>query len=166
MDSVYAASNRKFIIMSNTLPYTHLQDQSEKDLLIIIINKLCCIADNNDDSTWTPTMGALSNVTTTSATVSQYSRRGNMFFASGAFSITPTAPGLVEVSMTLPPGITSNFTAASQVGGSSVAVVNTNRYVLAAYADSATDKIHFRGYVTFSGSSETMYFNLSGLINE
>lgn len=32
--------------MSNQLPYTHLQDQSEKGLLQILIDKICCLSDN------------------------------------------------------------------------------------------------------------------------
>lgn len=152
--------------MSNHLPYQHLQDQSEKDLLIIIINKLCCIADNNNGGTWQPTVDVVSNASAVSATLCQYRIVGNMFFASGAFSVTPTGGGVVEISMTLPPGVPSNFTASYQVAGSATGVINTNRYVLAAHADAASDLIHFRGFVTFSGSPETMFFNLSGLVNE
>lgn len=68
--------------------------------------------------TYTPTATGVANVTSTTVSLHQWMRVGNVVTVSGAMTVTATAAGSTQFRLSLP--ITSDITAGSNLGGAAV----------------------------------------------
>jgi hypothetical protein len=72
----------------------------------------------SQDGTYTPTLTNTTNVSSSTPYVAQYSRIGKTVNVSGKVDITCTANSAVtELRLSLPPGLTTTFTAEEQLAG-------------------------------------------------
>jgi hypothetical protein len=66
---------------------------------------------------YTPTVTAISNITSTTAYLCQWFRVGNMVTVSGRFDVLAVGAGNSQISISLPAVVASNFTAPEQLAG-------------------------------------------------
>lgn len=93
--------------------------------------------------TYTPTFTNVTNLTSSTAEVTMYTRIGNIVTVTGLLSVTPTATGLIELRMSLP--VASALTAPEQLQGPA-----TNQDNLAGHVagDETNDAAMFRWIAT------------------
>lgn len=94
------------------------------------------------DGTYTPTLTAINNIDTLTATACQYMRVGSVVTVSGRVSVDCTAAGVAtKFAMSLP--IASALANDYEVGGAGIAETTTNT-VIAMYADPTNDRVECR----------------------
>jgi hypothetical protein len=96
-----------------------------------------------DANTYTPSLTNVTNVTASTAFISQYTRIGNVVTVSGKVDIDPTAAGATpaELGMSLP--IASNFTTEEQCGGTAVSEI-ASTYPVRILADAVNNRASFK----------------------
>jgi hypothetical protein len=95
--------------------------------------------------TYTPSLTNTTNIAASTASVCQYMRVGNVVTVSGTVTIDPTATGQIVLGMTLP--IASNFSGATNCGGTFVGSGVTTVNLGAVIGDSTNDRATFDGVV-------------------
>ncbi len=90
--------------------------------------------------TWTPTLTNVTNIASSTASVCQYMRLGDVVQFSGTVAVDPTAVGVVELSISLP--VAFNFTDIHQVSGTCVDTSYSQLGQLT--ADTAADDIRLK----------------------
>lgn len=90
--------------------------------------------------TYTPTLTNTTNVASSTASVCQYMRVGDVVTVSGQVAVTPTATGNTVLGISLP--IASDITGTAQLGGTAMAQTTTQGAVL--YGDGGNDRVLFR----------------------
>jgi len=110
---------------------------------------------NLTSGTYTPTGYAVSNCSLVGGDSTLYSRVGNVVTVSGYVYFTPSATGELSFSITLP--IASNFLTVSDANG--VFAQGDSIYSIFGniYANSATDRLDFRGVATSTYDSVAQF---------
>jgi hypothetical protein len=98
-------------------------------------------AGNIAGTTWTPAITGITNVTGSTSSTSRYLRYATTVTFSSVIQINATAAGLVVFEMSLP--ISSNFSVASDGGGSGAAQDGTQILPVRGYASAANDRAVF-----------------------
>ena len=98
--------------------------------------------------THTPTLTNTTNIDSSTASLNQYSRVGDIVTMSGRVVIDPTATGSIEMGMTIP--VASDFSSGIHAGGTfcSIDGVDTG----AIYADATNNRLTFAGTVSATTS--------------
>ncbi len=111
--------------------------------------------------TYTPTITNGTNVTASTANISQYMRVGNVVTVSGAVTgITTTASGASDFTITLP--IASNFSSTVQCGGSAIFTSATLRGTgVALNANTASDVVNFVFNAPSASTSQTLPYSFT-----
>lgn len=87
-----------------------------------------------NNNTYTPTLTAISNITTLVSAVCQWMRVGDVITVSGLVTVTPTAAGFASYAISLP--VASNFAGSNQCGGAGY----HGGVAVGIFADSANDR--------------------------
>lgn len=95
--------------------------------------------------TYTPSLTNTTNIAASTASVCQYMRVGNVITVSGTVAIDPTAAGRIVMGMSLP--VASNFSGATNCGGTFVGSGVTTINLGAVIADATNDRATFDGVV-------------------
>lgn len=112
--------------------------------------------------TYTPTLSNTTNVTSSTAVISQYSRVGNIVTFTGSLQITTTLAVATEIDISLP--IASNFAAATDANGigQATSAIATNAYI---DADATNDRLRLKFIGLSVGGAGTIYFSGSYVVN-
>jgi hypothetical protein len=108
--------------------------------------------------TYTPSLTNTTNISASTAFVSQYMRVGNVITVSGRVTIDPTIAGAITLGVSLP--VASNFAALGQCGGTSA---NALGDVIQIIADTVNDYASFTGTVV-DIANRTYGFNFTYLV--
>lgn len=101
--------------------------------------------------TYTPTLTAVSNVASTTASVCQWTRVGNVVTVAGKFSMTPTAAGSTQTLLGVSLPIASAFANDAQCGGVARSRMSGATGMMASvHADATNDRAEFEW---FSGTT-------------
>lgn len=111
--------------------------------------------------TYTPTITAVTNVTSSTASQLQYMRVGNVVTVSGELGLTPTGAGTMTARFTLP--IASNLGTSTNLGGTAVAWNTGAPLVAAINADTVNDAAQIR-VANSAGVGVTLHFSFQYLI--
>lgn len=112
--------------------------------------------------TYTPTLTSVTNVTSTTARVSQWMRVGNVVSVSGSFSLTATSSSAVEVGISLP--IASGLTGDFQCSGSASSDNSSQPVSGPILGDNANDRARYKCASGLSGVAIEIYFSFTYLV--
>lgn len=109
-------------------------------------------------TTYTPTLTGVTNVTSSTAKVSQYTRVGNVATVYGSLDIVTTLAVATEVDISLP--VASNFAAATNANGiaNASSAIATNAYI---DADATNDRVRLKFIGLAVGGSGTLFYTFS-----
>jgi hypothetical protein len=127
----------KFRGNSFTLPSA---DGSAKAALVTDGSKVLSFGKIIDSDTYTPSLTNGTNVASSTAYLSQWSRIGNVVTVSGKVTINTTATGTTEMGMSLP--VASNFGNEYELGGTAASEINSSTPVRI-LADAANNRASF-----------------------
>lgn len=112
--------------------------------------------------TYTPTLTSVTNVTSTTARVSQWMRVGNVVSVSGSFSLTAASSSAVEVGISLP--IASGLTGDFQCSGSASSDNSSQPVSGPILGDNANDRARYKCASGLSGVAIEIYFSFTYLV--
>lgn len=114
--------------------------------------------DTSSSGTYTPTLTNTTNISSSTASVNQWMRVGNVVTVSGRVIIDPTATGLIQLGMSIP--VASDFTVVEQVGGTGA----SNNEFIYAYADVTNNRVTLQSIIKADVVSAQFHFSFTYLV--
>ena len=115
-------------------------------------------AGNLNSGTYTPTLTGVTNVASTSAATTRYTRVGNVVFVSGTAAIDTTSTGLTQFDVSLP--IASNLAAGSDLTGTFTRDESSSYVPGACVGEVTNDRAACVFYASYTSASNA-YFSFS-----
>lgn len=107
-------------------------------------NRIFAMGYSPPAGTWTPTIVNGTNAAASTAYVDNYIKSGNILVMGGRIAAQAVAIGSVELNVSLPPGITSNFSSLVQAGGTIFTQTAGNTAGGSILADTTNKNLLFR----------------------